>query len=101
MSALDVADDDVERLIRHAHRVEREGKTEIAEVIYFAASEIARLRQQRDPSRFVDFVLRHTWPERAKAHGHDVVHALIKHHPFARLHCPSTAPPATGAADAE
>lgn len=35
---------------------------------------------------FVDFVLRHTWPERAKAHGFETVHSLIAHHPFAKAH---------------
>ncbi len=37
---------------------------------------------------FVDFVLRHTWPERAKAHGYKVVHDIIKHHPFAQAYVP-------------
>lgn len=106
MSDLDAADPDVDRLVKHAHRIEREGKKEIAEVIYSAASEIARLRQQRDQGRFVDFVLRHTLPERAKAHGYDVVHSLIKHHPFVaastRSDGPSTEPSApTVAADSE
>jgi hypothetical protein len=42
-------------------------------------------RAARDDARaFVDFVLRHTWPERAKAHGADAVHDIIKHHPFAK-----------------
>ena len=79
---LDVADEDVARLSKIAHRLEREGKKETAEIIYTAASEIARLRAQRDTRRFVDFVLRHTWPERATAHGAETVHSLIKHHPF-------------------
>ncbi len=35
---------------------------------------------------FVDFVLRHTWPERAKAHGFETLHSIIKHHPFAQEH---------------
>jgi hypothetical protein len=35
---------------------------------------------------FVDFVLRHTWPERATAHGAETVHSIIKHHPFAKSH---------------
>lgn len=86
MIELETADPDVDRLMKHAHRIEREGKTEIAEVIYTAAAEIARLRQQRDAGRFVAFVLRHTWPERAKAHGAETVHSIIKHHPFAQAH---------------
>lgn len=88
---IDVADADVKRLLNHAHRIEREGKKEIAEVVYSAASEIARLRQARDPARFVDFVLRHTWPERAAAHGYETVHSIIKHHPFVTEHRPSKA----------
>ena len=79
---VDVGDEDVQRLLKHAHRIEREGKTEIAAVIYTAASEIARLRDERDPERFIEFVLRHTLPERAKAHGADTMHSIIKYHPF-------------------
>jgi hypothetical protein len=37
---------------------------------------------------FVEFVLRHTWPERATAHGAEAVHSIIKHHPFATEHSP-------------
>ena len=40
----------------------------------------------RDPRQFVDFVLRHTCPERAEAHGFAAVHSIIKHHPFAKAH---------------
>lgn len=79
-------DEEVGRLLKHAHRIEREGKKEIAEVIYSAASEIARLRQERDPQRFVDFVLRHTLPERALQHSVATVHSLIKYHPFAQAY---------------
>lgn len=39
---------------------------------------------QKRASTFVDFVLRHTWPERATAHGAEAVHSIIKHHPFAQ-----------------
>lgn len=38
------ADPDVDRLMKHARRIEQEGKTEIAAVVYSAASEIARIR---------------------------------------------------------
>lgn len=37
---------------------------------------------------FVNFVLRHTWPERADAHGAKAVHSIIKHHPFAKEFAP-------------
>lgn len=37
---------------------------------------------------FVEFVLRHTWPERAKAHGYVTVHELILHHPFVKMFAP-------------
>lgn len=40
----------------------------------------------KEAQAFVEFVLRHTWPERAKRHGPKVVHELIVHHPFAKLH---------------
>lgn len=42
------------------------------------------LLKRADAQTFVDFVLRHTWPERAKAHGYDAVHSFIKYHPFAK-----------------
>lgn len=38
--------EDIDRLMKHAHRIEREGKKEIAEVVYAAASEIARMRAE-------------------------------------------------------
>lgn len=43
------------------------------------------------PRAFVEFVLRHTWPERAKAHGHEAVHDIIKNHPFAQMYAPASA----------
>lgn len=93
MSNVATEDTDVARLLNHAHRIEREGKKEIAEVIYTAASEIARLRQERDPRAFVDFVLRHTLPERARAHGPEAIYNLMRYHPFAK----ALASPPTGA----
>ena len=40
---------------------------------------------EEQAKQFVDFVLRHTWPERAKAHGFKAVYDIIRHHPFAKL----------------
>lgn len=46
-------------------------------------------RQDKDAAAFVDFVLRHTLPERAAAHGAETVHEIIRHHPFAKAHSPT------------
>jgi len=48
MEALDLpkADEDVARLMKHAHDLERRGRKMDAELTYNAASEIARMRQQ-------------------------------------------------------
>lgn len=35
---------------------------------------------------FVEFVQRHTWPERHERHGAETVYSLIAHHPFAKDH---------------
>lgn len=37
-----------------------------------------------DPHNFVEFVLRHTYPARAQAHGYKAVYDVIRHHPFAQ-----------------
>lgn len=60
------------------------------EVISQIAAEATLAVEQRDreAAAFVDFVLRHTWPERAARHGAETVHSLIKHHPFAKAHAP-------------
>lgn len=49
---------------------------------------IVRAVEQRDreAAAFVDFVLRHTWPERAARHGAATVYSLIENHPFAKAH---------------
>lgn len=47
---------------------------------------VPRPISKKEAKAFIDFVLRHTWPERAKAHGHAVVHDIIKHHPFVIEH---------------
>ena len=39
---------------------------------------------QEDARVFVEFVLRHTLPERAKAHGAEAVYSIIANHPFAK-----------------
>lgn len=49
-----------------------------------APADLAQLRQSA--ASFVDFVLRHTLPERATAHGAETVYSIIKHHPFAKAH---------------
>lgn len=38
---------------------------------------------QNEAEAFLDFVLRHTWPERAKEHGLRVLYNMILFHPFA------------------
>jgi len=48
-------------------------------------------RQEKEAAAFVEFVLRHTLPERATAHGAEAVHDMIKHHPFAKAHGPKHA----------
>lgn len=48
-------------------------------------------RQEKEAAAFVEFVLRHTLPERAAAHGAEMVHDIIKHHPFAKAHGPTKA----------
>jgi hypothetical protein len=51
------------------------------------------LEQHREEAAaFVDFVLRHTMPERATAHGAETVHSIIKHHPFVTEHGIQKAP---------
>lgn len=57
-----------------------------------AASAAASAAERAEARAFVDFVLRHTWPERAKAHGVETVHSIIKHHPFALSHASKQAP---------
>lgn len=46
MGDIRTGDADVDRLLKIAHRAEQEGKKPTAEMIYNAASEIARLKQQ-------------------------------------------------------
>lgn len=58
------------------------------EAIAAAKERRAEARQEKNARDFVDFVLRHTMPERAKAHGIETVHDIIKHHPFAKEHAP-------------
>jgi hypothetical protein len=58
------------------------------EVISQIAAEATLAVEQRDreAAAFVDFVLRHTWPERAARHGAATVYSLIENHPFAKAH---------------
>ena len=58
------------------------------EVISQIAAEATLAVEQRDreAAAFVDFVLRHTWPELASRHGAATVYSLIENHPFAKAH---------------
>lgn len=38
----------------------------------------------KSAEHFADFVLRHTMPERAAAHGAETIHNIIANHPFAK-----------------
>ncbi len=62
-----------------------------AEAIQMTAAEAKLAIEQRDreAAAFVDFVQRHTWPERATRHGAETVYSPIKHHPFAKDHAPT------------
>lgn len=46
----------------------------------------AMIALRKEAIAFVEFVLRHTWPERANDLGPETVHSIIKHHPFAKDH---------------
>ena len=48
-------------------------------------------KRNAEARAFVDFVLRHTYPERATAHGAEAVYSIIKNHPFAQAYGPTKA----------
>jgi hypothetical protein len=57
-----------------------------------ATAQAAHIRSASEEARtFVEFVLRHTLPERATAHGAEEVYSIIAHHPFAQSYGPSKA----------
>lgn len=91
--------DDLEKRLRDTDyiMIQARGDDDVAdqaveemEALCFEAAEaLASLRRQS--ASFVEFVMRHTWPERATAHGADAVHRIIKHHPFPQEHGPRQA----------
>lgn len=68
--------------------VNGDGKTHCADALQAklaaleAEAQSARSRALEEARAFVEFVLRHTMPARAKAHGAEAVHSIIAHHPF-------------------
>lgn len=61
-----------------------------AEAMDAAVQEVRTMKRWREmtaeASAFVDFVMRHTWPERATKHGVQTVYDLIACHPFRKRH---------------
>lgn len=60
-----------------------EADGQVAALVREARAAIAALSRERESARrFAEFALRHTFPERAKAHGAATVYSILAHHPY-------------------